>query len=364
MSELSLFSQDNKLERSITVQVDEFTELASKMFDYEFDGTTRFKAWGMPDIPDEFGIGLIVGASGSGKSTLLKEFGEVKEHVWDPKKAIVSQFATPDEAMERLQAVGLNTVPAWLRPYHVLSGGEKFRAELARTVQNNCVIDEYTSVVNRNVAKSCSVALSRYVKRNKLQKVVLASCHYDIIDWLEPDWVFSTDTGEFTVRRGLRRPEVQISIYHCERNIWPLFAPHHYLRHDLNEASRCYLAIWENEGNPEIIGFTATLPLPSGSLRNAWREHRTVILPDFQGLGLGPRLSNAVGEIMLARGLSFYSRTAHPRLGAYRNASPLWRATTSSEKIQKGNNKGKLAGKWIFDDKRICFSHQYLGEKS
>ena len=358
--ELSLFSQDNKKEKSITVQVDDFTAIASKMFDMPFTGTTTFNAFGMPDVPKDFSIGLIVGASGSGKSTLLKEFGEVKELKWDHTKAIISHFSTPDDAIERLQAVGLNSTPSWLRPFHVLSGGEKFRAELARTLDNNCVIDEYTSVVNRHVAMSCSVALRRYVDRNKLKNIVIASCHDDIIPWLQPDWVFSTDDGSLTTRR-LDRPSISIGIYNCERHLWKTFAQHHYFNHDINPASRCYLAVWEPENI--VIGFCATLPLPSGSLRNAWREHRTVILPDFQGLGLGPRFSNAIGDIMMDRGLTFYSRTAHPRLGAYRNKSPLWEATTSSEKLQKGDNKGKLAGKWIFDNTRICFSHRYVGEQ-
>lgn len=356
--ELSLFEQDNKKLRTVTVEIDAFTEEASKAFDMPFDGTTEFEAWGMPSVPDDFQIGLIVGASGSGKSTLLSEFGTVKELQWNHNKAIVSHFSTPEEAMEKLQAVGLSSIPTWMRPYHVLSGGEKFRAELARSLASNSVIDEFTSVVNRNVAKSCSVALSRYVKRNNIKRLVLASCHYDIIDWLEPDWVFSTDTGEFTVRRGLRRPEIQFSIYNCERNIWPLFAPHHYLSANLNSASRCFLAVW----GEEIIGFTATLPLPSGTVQNAWREHRTVILPDFQGLGLGPRLSNTVGEIMLDRGYKYYSRTAHPRLIAYRDKSPLWRAT-SNKWVKQAKNAGKLAGKWEIDDIRPAMSHEYIGDR-
>lgn len=357
--ELSLFEQDNKKVKSITVQVDEFTDIVGKMFDCPFTGTTTFNAYGMPAIPKDFDIGLIVGASGSGKSTLLGEFGTIKQLEWDPNKAIISHFASPEDGMERLQAVGLNSVPSWLRPFHVLSGGEKFRAELARTLADGALIDEYTSVVNRHVAMSCSVALKRYVDRNKLKGIVVASCHDDIIPWLQPAWVFNTDDGSLTTRR-LDRPSISISIYNCERHLWKLFKAHHYFNHDINPASRCYLAVWEPDNI--IIGFTATLPLPSGSLQNAWREHRTVILPDFQGLGLGPRLSNTVGEIMLDRGLTFYSRTAHPRLGAYRNKSPLWQATTSSEKIQKGDNKGKLAGKWIFDNTRICFSHKYLGD--
>jgi ABC-type ATPase with predicted acetyltransferase domain len=53
----------------------------------------------------------------------------------------------------------LNSVPSWYKPYQVLSNGEKFRADLARKLKSNTVIDEFTSVVDRTVAKAASVSL-------------------------------------------------------------------------------------------------------------------------------------------------------------------------------------------------------------
>ena len=67
---------------------------------------------------------------------------------------------------------------------------------MARKIKSNTVIDEYTSVVDRNVAKAASVSLSKYVKNNNLENIVLSTCHHDILDWLEPDWVLDTDTVE------------------------------------------------------------------------------------------------------------------------------------------------------------------------
>lgn len=174
---------------------DEFIMASEKAFDCTFDGVSRFTPWEKPEIPTQFKIGVIVGSSGSGKSTLLKEFGNEEVPVWNPEKAVVSHFETPDEAINKLGAVGLNTVPSWYKPYHVLSNGEKFRADLARKIKDNAVIDEFTSVVDRNVAKAASTALSRYVKKNDIHNVVLSTCHHDIIDWLEPDWVIDTDNG-------------------------------------------------------------------------------------------------------------------------------------------------------------------------
>lgn len=188
-----------RMDTPLTVEatVDEFTEMASKAFDCEFDGTSEFRPWVKPSkIPENFKIGVIVGSSGSGKSTLLKEFGTEITPLWDPSKAIVSHFETPDDSINKLTAVGLNTIPSWHKPYHVLSTGEQFRADLARKIKSGAVIDEFTSVVDRNVAKAASVALSRYVKKNDVHNIVVSTCHHDIIDWLEPDWVINTDRGE------------------------------------------------------------------------------------------------------------------------------------------------------------------------
>jgi ABC-type ATPase with predicted acetyltransferase domain len=182
---------------SAVTKHDEFIKASERAFDCTFDGVSTFQPWEKPEIPEKFGIGVIVGSSGSGKSTLLKEFGIEEQPEWQTDKAVVSHFETPDEAINKLGAVGLNTVPSWYKPYHVLSTGEKFRADLARKIKDGAVIDEFTSVVDRNVAKAASTALSRYVKNNDINNVVLSTCHHDIIDWLEPDWVIDTDTGHF-----------------------------------------------------------------------------------------------------------------------------------------------------------------------
>lgn len=192
-----------KLERnqtplSVEVVTDEFIMAAEKAFDCSSNGKSTFYSWKKPNLTIDFKLGVIVGSSGSGKSTLLKEFGQEELPIWDSDKAIISHFKNPDDAINRLTSVGLNSVPSWYKPYHVLSNGEKFRADLARKIKDGAVIDEFTSVVDRNVAKAASVALSRYVKQNNIKNIVLSTCHRDILEWLEPDWVIDTDLGEYT----------------------------------------------------------------------------------------------------------------------------------------------------------------------
>jgi hypothetical protein len=161
----------------------------------------RFQPYEKPDLPPAWGIGLIVGASGTGKSLLLSEFGKPTTPRWD-KRSIIDYFDSP----ERLAAVGLNDVPAWCRPYQALSTGQRFRADLARRLVNDAVVDEYTSVVSRSVAKSASRAMRGYVNRVGLTGLVFATCHHDVEEWLTPDWVIDTDRGVLRDSHFDRRP--------------------------------------------------------------------------------------------------------------------------------------------------------------
>jgi hypothetical protein len=64
-------------------------------------------------------------------------------------------------------------------------------------LKSNSIIDEFTSVVDRQVAKATSISLSKYIKNNDVNNIILSTCHRDILEWLQPDWVIDTDTGEF-----------------------------------------------------------------------------------------------------------------------------------------------------------------------
>jgi GNAT superfamily N-acetyltransferase len=354
---------------SLTCRVtpDGITDELSAAYDYTFDGASSFTP---PDlyvdsVPDQFSVGLIVGPSGSGKSTLLAQFGKQVNVSWDAHRAVCSHFESAEDARERLGAVGLNSIPSWMRPYHVLSTGEKFRADLARSLKHGVVIDEFTSVVDRAVAASCSNALRRYIDFKKLERVVLASCHYDIIEWLRPDWWYDTATHKMTNGRRLRRPEIALEVVPCEWQAWSMFSAHHYLSADINRGARCWLAVW----NDRPVGFAATLALPNGSIDNGWREHRIVILPEFQGLGLGTRLSDAVARMHVDQGLRYFAKTAHSVMGKYRDASPDWRPTSKNHSARMdylsdgpdGPSRpgtGKVSN-IIKHAQRACYCHEY-----
>lgn len=342
------------------VDVDDIVKTLSASFDFEFDGASTFTPPPMPILPEEFGIGLIVGPSGSGKSSLLKRFGVEASIEWSRDKAICSHFESAEDAQKRLAAVGLNSIPTWMRPYHVLSTGEKFRADLARRLHDNAVIDEFTSVVDRNVAKACAYALRRYCNKEGVNGLVLASCHYDIVEWLQPDWIFDTSTGSLAGRGSERRPLIELEIVPCSHEAWAMFGKHHYLDHALNKAARCWLVVWK--GVP--IGFASALAFPNGNIKNAWREHRTVVLPDYQGLGVGVRISDAIARLFFSEGCRYFSKTSHPRMGEYREASQLWKPTSKNRKARKDynpNKKTKEDGHKMRHASRVCYSHEFIG---
>lgn len=161
------------------------------------------------DVPVEgdWQIGVIVGPSGSGKTSIgNKLFGGGKildlYSGWNKDVPIVDDIA-PDGDFNAvtglLASVGLGDVPSWLRPFHALSNGQKFRAGLARSIADNhkeIIIDEFTSVVDRQIAKIGALAYGKAFRRTKDRRVVLLSCHYDILEWLQPDWVLDTSTGD------------------------------------------------------------------------------------------------------------------------------------------------------------------------
>lgn len=345
---------------SCSVTVDDTVRELSAAFDYAFDGHSTFTVPQTGTVPSRFGIGLIVGPSGTGKSSLLRQWGTPVDPVWDPTKAVCSHFESAADARERLSAVGFNSIPSWMRPYHVLSTGEKFRADMARRLGDSATVDEFTSVVDRNVAASCANSIRRYVDQKGLTGLVFASCHYDIIEWLRPDWIFDTNTNRMVGRGSERRPEIVLEMLPCGAEAWAMFRNHHYLDGNLNKSSRCWLFTW----NDTPIGFTSAVTLPSGTLKRAWREHRTVVLPDFQGLGLGVRISDATAEVFVRDGCRYFSKTAHPRMGEYRNRSPLWKPTTKNG-ISRQDYKTRLSnfeGRYQMKHAdRVCYSHEYIG---
>lgn len=343
---------------SIKVQTDAITDRASEAFDYPFDGMTHFDTPQPKGIPDDYKIGLIVGPSGSGKTLLLNSFGPTDHPEWDSTKAICSHFPDFKTAVDMLSAVGLNSIPVWLKPYHVLSTGERARVDIARRLATNTVFDEFTSTVDRQVARSLAASIRVYADRRDVHHLTFASCHRDIIDWLQPDWTYDTLTRRLHLGRSVQLREIIIRLHRCDWHCWQAFRQHHYLSNTIHKGAQCFLGTWLGI---QVV-FTAVLALPHPKLKKAFREHRTVVLPQYQGLGIGVAFQDAIAELYHRQGKRFYSRTIHPRVGQHRQNSSKWTPTPSNLKKQTIQDQlTQISDHWQTDTSRTCFSHQYTG---
>ena len=312
----------------------------------------------LPIDDDAWSLGLIVGPSGSGKTSLGKKlFGEgalYDPDDWPQDKPIIEAI-TPagdfDAVTGALAGVGLGTVPAWLRPFAVLSNGEKFRANLARVLcekPKQVVIDEFTSVVDRQIARFGALAFAKSWKRLAKKggnQCVLLSCHYDIIEWLEPNWVFDIATGKYSGRSLWRRPRFDLEVWQTDWRYWPLFEPHHYLKVPHMIAAKCYVATVEDEPVAHLGMTTKNF----GRDRLEARACRLVVMPEWQGAGVGMRFLNWVCELQLkgadgarmqGRRLTTLFHTSHPGLCMALRRDPKWRQVSAN---LYGDNKRRSA---------------------
>jgi GNAT superfamily N-acetyltransferase len=325
----------------------------------------------LPGPNEAWQIGLIVGPSGSGKSTIARQaFGEqvYAAGEWSADRAVVDGFgeASIKQITGLLTAVGFSSPPSWIKPYDVLSGGEKFRCDLARALARGwrnaessappiVVFDEFTSVVDRNTARIGSAAAAKSIRQGFVRcRFVAATCHYDVEEWLEPDWTLDMAT-QTLYRRRLRRPDVHLEIRRCRRDVWSLFARHHYLSGGLSTAARCYLATW----NGVPVSFCAMLPLMGR--RRHWRISRVVTLPDYQGIGIGMRVIEAIGDLYLAEGLKFSVTAAHPALLTHCRRSPQW----VLRRVKKfGIARTSRVAAYRGSPGRVVASFEYLGRST
>ncbi|MGE8577514.1 MAG: ABC transporter ATP-binding protein [Burkholderia contaminans] len=296
---------------------------------FNVDDGSRFDFEADLAIDDtDWQIGVIVGPSGSGKTSVGKAIGPIYAPQWPARRPIVDAIAPRasfDAVTGALSAVGLGSVPTWLRPFAVLSNGEQFRATLARLIceaPELAVVDEFSSVVDRQIARVGAGAFAKAWRRTR-GRVVLLSCHYDILEWVQPDWVFDTGTGQFERGRLRRRPPIDLDIQQTDWRYWPLFEPHHYLKLPRMIAATNYVG-WIGDEPVAHVAVTTRQGMIEA------RACRLVVMPEWQGAGVGMRFLNAVCEAW-AQGQNRYGlklrslfHTSHPGLAAALRRDQKW----------------------------------------
>jgi GNAT superfamily N-acetyltransferase len=318
------------------------------------------------DLPEHWNIGLIVGPSGCGKSAIAEELFQrelVRGFKWDARKSLLDGFPAVmsiKDIVQLLSSVGFSSPPAWVRPFHVLSNGEQFRVTMARALAENkelAVVDEFTSVVDRTVAKIGSAAIAKTVRRRQ-QKFIAVTCHYDVAPWLAPDWIYQPHVNKFALARGsLQRPPIALEIRRVHSSAWELFQPHHYLSADLNRTAVCFCAFLDDQP----VAFDAWLPFV-GKLRGSEkgrRCHRIVTLPDFQGVSIGNALLAHDAGVWAALGYRALISTGHPGFMHALARDQHWQMTASPRRTARDGGSNTSAATRSAD--RLMASFRYTG---
>ncbi len=214
-------------------------------------------------------------------------------------------------------------------------------------------IDEFTSVIDRTVAEIGSAAIAKAIRRAPGKQLVAVTCHFDVADWLTPDWILEPHVGRFTWRSKRQRPAIELEIRRVHHSLWKLFAPHHYLTAEINHSATCFGAFYRGRA----VAFDAWLPFV-GALkdsRKARRGHRTVCLPDFQGVGIGRALFDTIASAWAGLGYRAFSRTAHPAEIASRQRGGNWQLTRHGFTAKDTGRQSSLAKSRTTDRRAASF---------
>jgi len=328
------------------------------------------------DLETPYQLGVIVGASGSGKTTLARQlFGDAAlVTILDDTRPVIDQFPESwdyDRCAAALSGIGLTSVPCWIRPLYTLSNGQRARAEAALKLagansKTPVVIDEWTSVVDRTVAKVMSHCVQKYARRSEGARIVLLSCHYDVLDWLNPDWVIDCNRQEYTDRRGLwrgftRTEHLRFDIAPVDRRTWAMFSKYHYLSDRLPAGLCVTFGVFHGADQIGFQCFAEYTPQRTGH-RRVLHSNRTVIHPDYAGLGLGIRVINLTSGEMVRRGYRVMAKfSSAPVYRAMRNQR-VWRYLGTDRKIGRTNYGARLLRtKDSFRENVTTYRFEYVG---
>lgn len=308
------------------------------------------------DIDAPYNVGVIVGASGSGKSSLARAlWGEdALQRTLDPAQTVIDQFPAEmnyDDCVRLLSGVGLTQVPCWIRPAWTLSNGQRERAEIALKMARapeHVVIDEWTSVVDRTVGKVMSFCVQKWARATQ-RRVVLITCHRDVLEWLDPDWVIDCDKREFEDRRSLRPGRTERLTFdarECDRATWRAFSQYHYLSGKLPGGLVRTFGLYHGVDQIGFQCFANYVPTRYPGRRMQMHSNRTVVHPDYVGFGLGMWLINETSRFMHDEGFDVRAKFSSAPVFRAMSRDPHWQhyETSRRHKVVKGGNMDRDSG--------------------
>ena len=333
-----------------------------------------------------------------------KESGErIIQQDKDDKKEMI-------HLVERLNVTELLDIS-----YGNLSRGERTTVELVAVLVSHMsqggivVVDEFTSFLDRSTASLLCFALSSWLRdwnerrkkkgRENPLRLVLIGCHLDVVKSLRPCWTYDTTqhmlvcfdpttTGVLLVPAAaplsmpIPIPSIDLRIVPCVPSLWRRFRAHHYKTKKLSQVATTYVALatlttHDTASGRGVAGREVPVAMVSTIRHNGKanvvsgvtpsRAHRTVVLPEWQGLGIGSHVSDGAGEIRyVGMGSEYYGQTVHPAFGSYRDRSPLWVASQYNHTLQEYKiETWKQRKKFIrvrLDVPKFIYSHRYVGD--
>jgi GNAT superfamily N-acetyltransferase len=137
-----------------------------------------------------------------------------------------------------------------------------------------------------------------------------------------------------------------------------MFRHYHYLAGSLPPTAGCYTAVYKDKP----ITFIAVIQVRMRS--RYYRVSRLVVLPDYQGIGVGKRLLNFIAELYTSQTkIPFYILTSNPQI--IRGNMANWQLTRFGHAC-KGNKNTKINNdiRASLSRKRLTVSMQYNPSKN
>jgi GNAT superfamily N-acetyltransferase len=136
--------------------------------------------------------------------------------------------------------------------------------------------------------------------------------------------------------------------------MWQMFRSYHYLNGKLGAGVRCYVATYQDKP----IAFIAVACVRMKA--KYYRVSRLVVLPDYQGIGVGKRLLNFTAELYVSQTkMPFFILTSNPQIikGEVKN----WRIARYGHASKgKGDTRINNEIRDSLSRKRITVSMQYI----
>lgn len=118
------------------------------------------------------------------------------------------------------------------------------------------------------------------------------------------------------------RPQIILNIRKVHHSAWEIFKRHHYLSQEMHRSCHVFVAFIDDQ--PVALCSVRNFPHP---VRPLWSGSRLVVLPDYQGVGIGMALMDYVCSVFRGTGRGVVGSFGNPAVIGHMAKSPNWKLT-------------------------------------